>query len=154
MVVNADTEDRFELRALVERYAACCDRRRFVELGSLFGAGGRLVVYRDGGAEVAGVRTGADEIARVVGVGLGRYLGTGHMVGAHGAAVAPGGQTGSGETTCRAYHLYERDGERRVMVMSIFYDDTYVREEGRWRFEERHVRTQWREDRPAGSWVP
>ena len=39
------------------------------------------------------------------------------------------------------------------MVMTIHYDDLYVRDNGVWRFEERHVRTKWREDRPAGTWT-
>lgn len=85
MTVSAPTfADRIELRALVETYASAVDRRRFEELGALFGETGRLYVYKEEGqSEPSGVRTGATEIAEVVGAGIGVYRATSHMVGAH-----------------------------------------------------------------------
>ena len=51
--------DRVELRALVETYASAVDRRRWDELGALFGETGRLYVYKDEGQSgPSGVRTG------------------------------------------------------------------------------------------------
>ena len=142
------TDDRVLLRALVEAYAGLADGRRFGEFGALFGPTGRLYVYREAGqSEPSGVRTGADEIAAVVERGLTVYEATSHMVGAHTVEMGADADTATGSTTCRAYHLSVTSGGRQLMVMTIRYDDRYVRSDGRWRFDERHVRLMWREQR-------
>lgn len=137
--------DRIELRALVETYASAVDRRRWDELGALFGETGRLYVYRDEGqSEPSGVRTGAAEIAAVVSAGIGVYRATSHMVGAHSIEMTDDPDAALGSTTCRAYHVR---GAASLMVMAIMYEDRYVRSSDGWRFDERHVRLQWRETR-------
>lgn len=137
--------DRVELRALVETYASAVDRRRWEELGALFGETGRLFVYKDEGqSEPSGVRTGAVEIAAVVSTGIGVYRATSHMVGAHSIEMTDDPDLALGSTTCRAYHVR---GAASLMIMAIMYEDRYVRSPEGWRFGERHVRLQWRETR-------
>jgi len=145
VAITTTLADRIELRGLVETYASAVDRRRWEELGSLFGDTGRLYVYREEGqAEPSGVRTGAAEIATVVASGLSVYRSTSHMIGAHIIEMDEGSDAASGATTCRAYHVR---GASSLMVMAILYEDRYVRSGGAWRFDERHVRLQWRETR-------
>lgn len=137
--------DRVELRTLVETYASAVDRRRWDELGALFGEAGRLYVYKDEGqSEPSGVRTGAVEIAAVVSAGIGVYRATSHMVGAHSIEMTDDPDVALGSTTCRAYHVR---GAASLMIMAIMYEDRYVRSADGWRFDERHVRLQWRETR-------
>ena len=56
-----------------------------------------------------------------------------------------------GETVCLAHHVYERDGVRRLLVMAVRYQDDFVCESGTWRFAERQLRLDWRDDRPMAE---
>jgi hypothetical protein len=91
------------------------------------------------------VRTGRAEIAAALVAGLARYIGTTHIVG--GQVVELDGDRATGDTVCLAHHLYERDGTRRLLVMAVRYQDTYARTSGTWRFGERQLRLDWRDDR-------
>ncbi len=83
--------------------------------------------------------------------GLERYLGTTHLVGGQVLDIEDDGEHASGETVCLAHHVYERDGVRRLLVMAVRYEDRYVREAGAWRFAERQLRLDWRDDRPMAE---
>jgi len=155
MDTNVPTvQERVELRALVDRYATSCDSRHFSELGALFGPAGRLIVYREPNqAGPSGVRAGAAEIEQVVSRSLQVYKATTHMIGAHTIEIESRSElrsTARGVATCRAYHLLDGNGADTLVIMAILYEDRYIREIGGWRFDERHVRLQWREHRAVG----
>jgi len=144
---HRDVAARQALRLLVDRYAQCVDRGDTEAVAALFSAQGRLVAHfhpgRDGSPTV---RTGRTEIAAALVAGLAPYLGTTHVVG--GQVVDLEADHAQGETVCLAHHLYERDGERRLLVMAVRYQDDYVCESGVWRFAERQLRLDWRHDHP------
>jgi hypothetical protein len=144
---EGDVAARVALRFLVDTYARDVDRRDTDAVAALFSAQGRLVAHfyssPDGSPTV---RTGRDEIAAALVAGLDRYLGTTHVVG--GQVLDIEGDRARGETVCLAHHVYERDGERRLLVMAVRYQDEFVRESGTWRFAERQLRLDWRDDRP------
>jgi hypothetical protein len=48
-----------------------------------------------------------------------------------------------------ADHLLTEDGERRIMVASLRYLDTYAKIDGRWYFAERKLFLDWSETRPS-----
>lgn len=136
---------RFALRELVDAYALAVDRGAPREVASLFAKDGRLVtLLRSGGADSPIVCQGRDAIASALSAGLTRYLSTMHIVGSHHASVD--GSQAVGEASCLAHHLYELEGERRLLVMAVHYEDRYVIEDGRWRFEERRLSSRWRRD--------
>jgi hypothetical protein len=144
---EGDVAARVALRLLVDTYSRDVDRRHTDAVAALFSAQGRLVAHfyssPDGSPTV---RTGRAEIAAALVAGLERYLGTTHVVG--GQVLDIEGDRAGGETVCLAHHVYERDGERRLLVMAVRYQDSFVCESGTWRFAERQLRLDWRDDRP------
>jgi hypothetical protein len=147
---NRTTADRVALRHLVDAYATGVDHRDIGAVTGLFTATGRLVAHfhvSEDGTPV--VRTGRPDIAVALEDGLRRYVATTHVVG--GQVVDLDGDTARGETTCLAHHIYERRGETRLLVMAVRYDDAFMREDGVWRFEQRELRLDWRDDRPVGA---
>lgn len=57
------------------------------------------------------------------------------------------GDRATGESYCLAHHVYSADGERKLMVASLRYHDTFVKEEGTWRFAGRRLYVDWTETR-------
>ena len=145
-----DTAARLALRLLVDTYARLVDRRDTDAVAQLFTEDGRLVAHFYTGPDGApNVRTGRGEITAALVAGLERYLGTTHVVG--GQVLDVDGDRASGETVCLAYHVYEHHDERRLLVMAVRYQDSFVCEAGTWRFAERQLRLDWRDDHPMAE---
>lgn len=147
-----DAETRLALRHLADSYAHHVDRAETDAVAALFSAQGRLVAHfhpgRDGSPTV---RTGRPEITAALETGLAPYLATTHVVGGQVLDIDADGDHARGETVCLAHHVYERDEGRRLLVMAVRYQDDYVRESGVWRFAERQLRLDWRDDRPLAG---
>jgi hypothetical protein len=131
--------DRTRLRRLVEAYLVAVDRSQPEAAAACFTVDGRLHVDDEA------VLEGRARIAAGLGR-LRRYQATAHVLGQ--SALEIDGDRATGESWCRAHHVYEEDGTRRDRVLAIRYADRYVRVEGGWAIEERHLRTDWVEDRP------
>jgi hypothetical protein len=56
------------------------------------------------------------------------------------------GDRATGESYCLAHHLYTDAGERKLMVASLRYHDTFVKLDGAWRFK---LYVDWTETRPS-----
>jgi hypothetical protein len=134
-----DLLDRDALRRLVEAYATAVDHREPVVAAGCFLPEGRLTVSNGPPLE------GRDAIVGALGR-LERYEVTAHLLG-HSNHVVDGDRA-SGESWCRAHHVYEDGGVRRDWVMEIRYLDRYVRGDDGWRIEDRHLVVDWLEDRP------
>ena len=59
---------------------------------------------------------------------LNRYEATTHFNGQ--STVALDGDRATGESYCLAHHLYTEDGERKLMVASLRYLDTFAKTDG------------------------
>jgi uncharacterized protein (TIGR02246 family) len=140
--------DRIALRALVDGYAQGADRRRPDQAAAQFTPDGVLTIYTDpDGEQVRAERRGSDEIAEAM-RGLDRYRVTDHHVGQKLVAFDDADpDVATAETYCVAHHLRERDGSTVDRVMSIRYQDTYVRADGIWLIAHRLLLTDWTEDR-------
>ena len=140
--------DRLALRALVDAYASGVDRRDVAGVTKLFAPDGRLVAhfYRQPGGSPT-VRHGHAEIEAAIDEGLRQYAATTHVVGGQ-TLDFDTRDTARGETTCLAHHVYERAGAPRLLVLAVRYGDTFVRQDGQWRFAQRELRLDWRDDRP------
>jgi hypothetical protein len=57
------------------------------------------------------------------------------------------GDRATGETYCLAHHVYTADGERRLMIAALRYQDAFAKAEGTWRFAERRLYVRWAETR-------
>jgi uncharacterized protein (TIGR02246 family) len=140
--------DRMALRDLVDAYARHVDRRDAHGVAALFTGEGRLVSrLHDGGGDAPIVRQGRDEIAGALVAGLDRYVVTTHVVGGQTVIFDAAGDSAIGDTVCLAHHVYESDGEHRMLVMAVRYADIYARQPGGWAFAERQLTLDWREDR-------
>ena len=152
MTDHNDFDLRVALRGLVEEYARTVDAGDSAGVARLFTEDGRLLSHLDPGTEHDPyVRTGRAQIERALERGLARYRSTTHVVGGH-VVLDVGGDGVTSETVCLAHHLYDGpQGETRMLVMAVRYEDRcVVRPEG-WRFAERRLRLDWRDDRPLGS---
>lgn len=152
MTDHNDSDRRVALRALADEYARTVDAGDSEGVARLFTEDGRLLSHLDPGTEDDPyVRTGRAQIERALELGLARYRSTTHVVGGH--VVLNDGDDGvTSETVCLAHHLYDGpDGETRMLVMAIRYEDRCVFGPERWRFAERRLRLDWRDDKPLGS---
>ncbi|MFC0027928.1 nuclear transport factor 2 family protein [Micromonospora chaiyaphumensis] len=140
--------DRLAIRDLVDAYAHLADRRDAQGQAALFTDDARVAVY-DGEpdtTEPVQVLNGRDELAEAFG-SLRNYDRTTHFNGQ--CTVTVDGDGATGETYCLAHHLWVEEGQRTLMVMSIRYQDTFVRQGGRWFFAERRLITDWVDRRPS-----
>ncbi|MEV4810988.1 nuclear transport factor 2 family protein [Micromonospora avicenniae] len=142
--------DRLAIRDLVDAYAHLADRRDAQGQAALFSDDARVAVY-DGepdSTEPAQVLTGREDLAAAFG-SLRSYDKTTHFNGQ--STVTLDGDRATGETYCLAHHLWIEEGQRTLMVMSIRYHDTFVRQGGRWLFAERRLITDWVDRRPSNA---
>jgi hypothetical protein len=61
------------------------------------------------------------------------------------STVGLNGDRATGESYCLAHHLFTEDGERRLMVASLRYLDTFVKTDGVWLIAERNLYVDWTE---------
>lgn len=58
------------------------------------------------------------------------------------------GERATGEVYCIAHHLTVAGTQRRLMIAALRYADTYVKQDGVWRYAERLLYVDWIEQRP------
>jgi hypothetical protein len=140
--------DRMAVRRLVDLYAHCADRRDAKGQAALFAEDARLAVYQGDPANSEPVQLlqGRAELADALEF-LNTFQATTHFIGQHVVDFNEDGATG--ETHCLAYHLYEHNSRRMLMVMSIRNQDVFVRRDGQWLFAERKIIIDWTDSRPS-----
>ncbi|MEV5744165.1 nuclear transport factor 2 family protein [Microbispora rosea] len=140
--------DRLAIRELVDAYAHLADRRDAQGQAALFTDDARVAVYdgEPGTTGPAQTLNGRDELAAAFG-SLRTYDKTTHFIGQ--STVTVDGDRATGETYCLAHHLWTEEGQRTLMVMSIRYHDSFVRQDGRWLFAERRLIVDWVDRRPS-----
>jgi hypothetical protein len=143
-----EAADRLAIRELVDSYAHCADRRDAEGQKALFTTDTRFLVYMDGeGSDPTDDLRGRESLTPVF-ENLNTYEVTTHFNGQ--STVEFAGDHATGETYCLAHHLYTADAERKLMIASLRYLDTFVKEDGTWRFAERRLYVDWTETRVAG----
>ena len=142
-----EAADRLALRELFDGYARCADRRDAEGQKALFTDDTRFAVYMDGeGSEPTYVLEGREALTPVF-EDLNRYEATTHFNGQ--STVELNGDRATGESYCLAHHLFTEDGERKLMVASLRYLDTFVKSDGTWLFAERKLYVDWTETRSS-----
>jgi ketosteroid isomerase-like protein len=139
---------RFELRDLVDGYARAADRSDRVAFEALFAPDATVTVHRTG--HQPHTYRGPTEIGEII-PNLGRYLSTFHLVASHWCDVAPGRATG--EAYCQAHHVLAGQGDQPAIdvILTIRYQDAYVRSPTAWRFATRDVHILWTSQTPLAS---
>jgi SnoaL-like domain len=144
-ISGEESADRLAIRELIDAYARCADRRDADGQKSLFTTDTRFLVYMNGeGTEPTDDLRGRESLTPVF-ENLNSYEVTTHFNGQ--STVALDGERATGETYCLAHHLYTADGERKLMIASLRYHDTFAKEDGTWRFAERRLYVDWTEIR-------
>ena len=78
---------------------------------------------------------------------LNRYQAMMHFNGQ--STITLNGERATGESYCIAHHLFTDQGERKLMVAWLRYDDTFVKVSDVWLFAERKLYVDWTETRPS-----
>jgi hypothetical protein len=142
----AEAADRLAIRELIESYAHCADRRDAKGQMSLFTPDTHFVVYMDAKNPMASQELHSREALAPVFADLNKYDATTHFVG-QSTIFTLTGDRATGEAYCLAHHVRADKGKRRLMVASLRYVDTIVKNDGAWLFAERLLYVDWIEER-------
>jgi hypothetical protein len=143
----SEAADRLAIRELFDAYAHCADRRDAEGQKALFTADTRFAVYMDGdGSEPTYVLEGRESLTPVF-ADLNRYEATTHFNGQ--STVTIDGDRATGESYTIAHHLFFEEGNRKIMIASLRYLDTFAKIDGSWYFAERILILDWSETRPS-----
>jgi SnoaL-like domain len=140
-----EAADRLAIRELVEAYAHCADRRDANGQMSLFTADTRFAMYMNAKDSTPSQELHSREALAPVFAELNKYETTTHFLGQSTIfTLTEDGATG--EAYCLAHHVTLEGGQRRLMLASLRYLDTFVKNDGSWLFAERRLYVDWMEE--------
>jgi hypothetical protein len=142
----AEAADRLAIRELIEAYAHCADRRDARGQMALFTADTHFVVYMDAKDPKPSQELHSREALAPVFAALNQYQATTHFVG-QSTILTLAGDRATGEAYCLAHHITMSSGNRRLMLASLRYYDTFVKIDGAWLFSERLLYVDWVDER-------
>jgi hypothetical protein len=140
------TADRLAIRELVEAYAHCADRRDEEGQMSLFTADTHFVVLMDANDPKPTWELRSRDALAPIFADLNKYDATTHFVG-QSTILSLTDDKATGEAYCLAHHVTVAEGKRRLMIASLRYLDTFVKQDGGWLFAERRLYVDWTEER-------
>ena len=141
-----EAADRLAIRELVEAYAHCADRRDANGQMSLFTADTHFVVYMNAKDATPSQELHSREALAPVFAELNKYEATTHFLG-QSTIFTLTEDSATGEAYCLAHHVTLEGGKRRLMLASLRYLDTFVKNDGSWVFAERRLYVDWMEER-------
>jgi hypothetical protein len=145
-ITPTEAADRLAIRELVDAYALCADRRDAKGQMSLFTADTHFVVFMNAKDSKPTWELRSRDALAPVFADLNKYDATTHFVG-QSTILSLTDEKASGETYCLAHHVTVAEGERRLMIASLRYLDTFVKQDGGWLFAERRLYVDWTEER-------
>ena len=145
-VSPSEAADRLAIRELIEAYAHCADRRDAKGQMALFTADTRFVVYMNAKDPKPSQELHSREALAPVFANLNQYDATTHFVG-QSTIFTLTNDHGTGEAYCLAHHITVKGANRRLMLASLRYYDTFAKVEGAWLFAERLLYVDWVDER-------
>ena len=142
----SEAADRLAIRELVEAYSRCADRRDAKGQMSLFTADTHFVVFMNAKDPKPSQELHSREALAPVFADLNKYAATTHFVG-QSTIFSLTSNRATGEAYCLAHHVTVEGENRRLMVASLRYLDTFVKVDGDWLFAERLLYVDWLEER-------
>ena len=142
----SEAADRLAIRELVEAYAHCADRRDAKGQMSLFTTDTHFVVFMNAKDPKPSQELHSREALAPVFADLNKYAATTHFVG-QSTIFSLTSNRATGEAYCLAHHVTVEGENRRLMVASLRYLDTFVKVDGDWLFAERLLYVDWLEER-------
>jgi hypothetical protein len=141
-----EAADRLAIRELVEAYAYCADRRDAEGQMSLFAPDTHFVVYMDAKDPKPSQELHSRDALAPVFAGLNQYHATMHFVGQSTISSLTENHA-TGQAYCLAHHLTVEGDDRRLMIATLRYHDTFAKVDGAWLFAERRLFVDWIEER-------
>ena len=141
-----EAADRLAIRELVEAYAHCADRREANGQMALFTEDTHFVVFMNAKDPKPSMDLHSRDALAPVFADLNKYDATTHFVG-QSTIFTLTSDRATEEVYCLAHHLTVEGQNRRLMVASLRYLDTFVRVDGAWLFAERLLYVDWLEKR-------
>jgi len=141
-----EAADRLAVRELVEAYAHCADRRDAKGQMSLFTVDTHFVVFMNAKDRKPSLELHSRDALAPVFADLNKYDTTTHFIG-QGTIFSLTDDNATGETYCLAHHVIAAEGKRRLMIASLRYLDSFVKQDGGWLFAERQLYVDWTEER-------
>jgi hypothetical protein len=145
--------DRVAIRELIEAYAHCADRRDAEGQMSLFTADTRFVVYMNAKDPRPTQELNSRGALASVFADLNKYDATTHFLG-QSTILSLTADHATGETYCLAHHVTTDGRQRRLMVASLRYIDSFAKVEGVWLFAERRLYVDWVDERALQQEAP
>ena len=146
VISPGEAADRLAFRELIEAYAHYADRRDSRSQLSLFTPDTHFVVFMNAKDPTPSQEPHTrDELAPVF-ADVNKYDATTHFVG-QSTIFTLTSDRATGEAYCLAHHITVDDGNRRLMLASLRYLDTFVKWDGTWLFSERLLYVDWLEER-------
>ncbi len=142
----AEAADRLAIRELVEAYAHCADRRDAKGQMALFTPDTHFVVFMNAKDPTPSQELHSREALAPVFADLNQYAATTHFVG-QSTILTLSDDRATGEAYCLAHHVTVDGSQRRLMVASLRYLDTFVKTDGAWLFSERLLYVDWMDER-------
>jgi len=142
----SEAADRLAVRELIEAYAHCADRRDAKGQMSLFTADTHFVVFMNAKDSKPTWELRSRDALAPVFADLNQYDATTHFVG-QSTIFSLTDDMAVGEAYCLAHHVTVAGGKRRLMIASLRYLDTFVKQDGAWLFAERRLYVDWTEER-------
>ena len=113
---------------------------------ALFTANTHFVVYMSAKDPKPSQELHSREALAPVFANLNQYDATTHFVG-QSTIFTLTNERGTGEAYTLAHHITVKGESRRLMLASLRYNDTFVKEDGGWLFAERLLYVDWVEER-------
>jgi ketosteroid isomerase-like protein len=127
-----EISDRLEIQELIARYSYALDARDFDALDELF-TPDAVLDYTATGA----IRGSLREMKAFVAEAFTMFEGTQHLTTQTLLRFADDGNTAYGKSTCHNPMVFGGDNKPKMMVVGLWYVDTFVRTPDGWRFKER-----------------
>ena len=141
-----EAADRLAIRELVETYAHCADRRDAEGQMALFTEDTHFVVFMSAKDPKPSTDLHSRDALAPVFADLNKYDATTHFVG-QSTIFTLSADRAAGEAYCLAHHVTVDGEKRRLMIASLRYYDTFVKEDGGWLFAERQLYVDWVDER-------
>lgn len=144
-----EAADRLAIRELVEAYADCADRRDAAGQMALFTEDTHFVVHMDAKDSVPTQELHGRASLAPVFAALNQYDATTHFIG-QSTIESLEGDRATGGVYCLAHHVTRNEKGARIMIASLRYRDTMVKQRGTWLFSERVLLVDWVDERKLG----
>jgi SnoaL-like domain len=144
-----EAADRLAIRELLEAYAQCADRRDAKGQLCLFTSDTHFAVFMNAKDPKPSQELHSREELAPVFADLNKYLTTTHFLG-QSTILTLDRDNATGEAYCLAHHVSVEGAKRSIMIASLRYYDTFVKEDGKWLFSERLLYVDWTDQRELG----